>query len=112
MARISTHVLDIAKGRITAPGITVELCADGRVIHSCRTNADGRTDAPLLTADRIPAGPYELIFDVEEYLRAERPDERPFFDRITLRFVADDEAGHYHIPLLLAAQGYSTYRGS
>jgi 5-hydroxyisourate hydrolase len=111
MARISTHVLDIANGA-PAVGIVVELFASGRIVHSCKTNADGRTDSPLLTADRIPVGPYELVFHVEEYLRAERPAEPPFFDSITLRFVADDEAGNYHIPLLLAAHGYSTYRGS
>jgi 5-hydroxyisourate hydrolase len=111
MARISTHVLDIAKGA-PAAGITVELHAGGRPIHSARTNSDGRTDAPMLTAERIAAGPYELVFHVENYLRAEGPGEPPFFDRITLRFVVGDETGHYHIPLLLAPHGYSTYRGS
>jgi 5-hydroxyisourate hydrolase len=111
MARISTHVLDIAKGA-PASGITVELYAAGSLIHSCGTNSDGRTDAPLLTADRIPAGSYELVFHVDTYLRGERPTEPPFFDRITIRFVVSDETGHYHVPLLLAAHGYSTYRGS
>jgi len=111
MARISTHVLDIAKG-VPAAGIGIELHAGGRPIRSCTTNADGRTDAPMLAADRISAGPYELIFHVEAYLRAERPAEPPFFDRIALRFVVEDETGHYHIPLLLAPHGYSTYRGS
>ena len=111
MARISTHVLDIAKGA-PAAGITVELHAADRLIHSCKTNADGRTDAPMLTADRIPAGSYELIFHVDDYLRTERPAEPPFFDQITIRFVVGDETGHYHVPLLLAAYGYSTYRGS
>lgn len=110
MARISTHVLDIVKGG-PAAGITVGLYAAGRLIQSASTNADGRTDAPMLAADRIAAGPYELIFDVADYLRAERGAE-PFFDRITLRFVVGDETGHYHIPLLLAPHGYSTYRGS
>ena len=111
MARISTHVLDVAKGA-PATGIRVGLHAGGQLIHSSETNSDGRTDAPLFTADRIPAGPYELVFEVESYLRDERPDEPPFFDRITLRFVVDNETGHYHVPLLLAAHGYTTYRGS
>jgi 5-hydroxyisourate hydrolase len=106
MARISTHVLDIAKGA-PAAGIVVELHAAGRMIRSERTNADGRTDVPLLTADRVAAGTYELIFDVGEYL-----GESPFFDRITIRFAVVDEEGNYHVPLLLAPHGYSTYRGS
>lgn len=107
MASISTHVLDIAKGA-PASGITVELSSAGRLIHSARTNSDGRTDAPLLAADRIPAGPYELIFHVEDYLQA----DPPFFDRITIRFTVGDEEANYHVPLLLAPHGYSTYRGS
>jgi hydroxyisourate hydrolase len=107
MARISTHVLDIAKGA-PAAGITVELHAAGQLIRSARTNSDGRTDAPLFVGDRIPAGPYELIFDVHDYLHA----GPPFFDRITIRFTVSDEEGNYHVPLLLAPHGYSTYRGS
>jgi 5-hydroxyisourate hydrolase len=107
MARISTHVLDIAKGA-PAAGITVELHSAGRLIDSAMTNSDGRTGAPLLTADRIPAGAYELIFNVEAYLHA----EPAFFDRIAIRFTVIDEEGNYHVPLLLAPHGYSTYRGS
>ena len=107
MARISTHVLDIAKGA-PAAGITVELYSAGHLIRSRKTNSDGRTDPPLLTADRIPAGSYELIFHVEDYLHA----DQPFFDRITIRFTVSDEHGNYHVPLLLAPHGYSTYRGS
>ena len=78
MARISTHVLDIAKGA-PAAGITVELHRAGHLIQSAATNSDGRTDAPLLSGERIPAGPYELIFHVDDYLRADaaRPVFRP-----------------------------------
>jgi 5-hydroxyisourate hydrolase len=107
MARISTHVLDIAKGA-PAAGITVELYSGGRLIRSAVTNSDGRTDAPLLTAELISAGPYELIFHVEDYLHA----DPPFFDRIAIRFAVSDEKANYHVPLLLAPHGYSTYRGS
>jgi len=106
MARISSHILDIAKGA-PAAGIVVELHAAGKTIASRKTNGDGRTDTPLLTADRISAGAYELIFHVGEYL-----GESAFFDRIAIRFAVVDEAGNYHIPLLLAPHGYSTYRGS
>ena len=106
MARISTHVLDTARGA-PAAGITVELRSNGNLIRSAITNQDGRTDGALLNADRISAGPYELVFHVEDYLR-----EAAFFDHITIRFLVREEEGHYHVPLLLAPYGYSTYRGS
>ena len=111
MARISTHVLDIAKGA-PAAGIRVELRLAGNLLRSAVTNADGRTDAPLLLSDTIAAGHYELIFDVADYLRSTHSAAAPFFDHITLRFAVSDEHGHYHVPLLLAPHGYSTYRGS
>jgi 5-hydroxyisourate hydrolase len=106
MARISTHVLDIAKG-VPAAGIPVDLYAAGRLLGTAITNTDGRTDAPLLTADRIAAGPYELVFHVAGYLAAPA-----FFDDITIRFTVSDELANHHVPLLLAPHGYSTYRGS
>ena len=111
MARISTHVLDIAKGA-PAAGIPVKLHLAGNLLQSAITNTDGRTAAPLLNAESIAAGNYELIFDVQDYLRVHHSSTQPFFDRITLRFSVTDEQGHYHIPLLLAPHGYSTYRGS
>ena len=106
MARISTHVLDIAKGK-PAAGIAVELRFGGAVIGSAETNADGRTNEPILTGDRIEPGFYDLVFHVGAYLGA-----GAFFDDITIRFCVDDAAGNYHVPLLLAPHGYSTYRGS
>jgi 5-hydroxyisourate hydrolase len=104
MPRISTHILDIAQG-VPAAGVAVDLLHGGDVTASAVTNSDGR--AALFTADLIPAGAWELIFHVEEYLQP-----NPFFDRITLRFLVSDEAANYHVPLLLAPHGYSTYRGS
>ena len=106
MARISTHVLDIAKGSPGA-GITVALYFGGQRVASAKTNTDGRTDAPLLSAERIACGAYELVFHAADYLGA-----RSFFDDIRIRFIVADEAGNYHVPLLLSPYGYSTYRGS
>lgn len=111
MPRISTHVLDIAKGA-PAAGIVIELHHGGRGIASSITNKDGRTDEPLITADRIPAGPYELVFHVADYLRKHHAAANPFFDNITIRFHVTDDTASYHIPLLLAPHAYSTYRGS
>jgi len=108
MGRISTHVLDIAKG-CPAEGIKIELRLHGVLVTSAVTNADGRTDAPMLSGDEIPAGRYELVFHVAEYFGTPGV---AFLDDIVIRFGVDDPQGHYHVPLLVAPHGYSTYRGS
>lgn len=106
MARISTHILDIARGK-PAEGVVVQLFHQLEMLCAATTNADGRTDRPLLQADAIPAGAYELQFSVGDYL------PRPaFFEVIRISFVVSDEQANYHVPLLLAPHGYSTYRGS
>ena len=105
MAHISTHVLDIAKGK-PAAGIRIEL--RGR---SLTTNANGRTDEPLISADSLDAGTYDLMFYVGDYLR-EAGYSTPFYEVITIRFVITDCTRNYHVPLLLAPHGYSTYLGS
>jgi 5-hydroxyisourate hydrolase len=107
MARISTHVLDLAKGR-PAAGVRIELFGpSGEPLCSAVTNIDGRTDAPLLNGDSIPTGRYELVFHAGEYLRTSA-----FLDEIPVRFGVSDPSGNYHVPLLLSPYGYSTYRGS
>jgi 2-oxo-4-hydroxy-4-carboxy-5-ureidoimidazoline decarboxylase len=94
----------------------VELAALGesRVIARTVTNADGRTDQPLIGGRPLPIGRYELRFKVGKYY-AERnvqlPDP-PFLDEIPLRFAISEPEGHYHVPLLVTPWSYSTYRGS
>jgi 5-hydroxyisourate hydrolase len=105
MPHISTHVLDVAKGK-PAAGIKVEL--RGR---SFLTNTNGRTDEPLLTGDSLEPGAYSLAFHVGDYLRA-AGYETPFYEVITIDFRVTDGARNYHVPLLLAPHGYSTYLGS
>jgi 5-hydroxyisourate hydrolase len=105
--RLTTHVLDTANGR-PAAGIAIELARlDGEereVLATVRTNADGRTDAPLL--DDLRAGTYELVFDVGGHFEAE------FLGRVPVRFTVADADAHYHVPLLVSPWSYSTYRGS
>jgi 5-hydroxyisourate hydrolase len=110
-AKLSTHVLDTAKGR-PAAGMKIELWfrdADGRrvMLKTAVTNTDGRTDAPLLNADEIKAGDYELIFFVGDYFA-----ERTFLDRVPVHFSISDASVSYHVPLLFSPWAYSTYRGS
>lgn len=117
MARLSTHVLDTSRG-VPASGVLVELFAvrDGQRVRVAiaTTNADGRTDAPLLDGDRFNTGVYELVFHAGDYLRRTSitlPDP-PFLDDVIVRFGIADAGGNYHVPLLLSPYGYSTYRGS
>lgn len=115
MGRLSTHVLDTARGR-PAAGIPVELHRihpdGGRVaLAHTITDQDGRTDAPLLAGDAFASGTYELTFAVGAYFEALAPGA-PFLDLVPLRFTVSDPDGHYHVPLLVSPWSYSTYRGS
>ena len=114
---LSTHVLDTARG-CPAAGIKITLYRvtgnSREVVGQTVTNADGRTDAPMLAGDGFTAGSYELVFCAGEYLRAtgQVTGEVLFLNDIPIRFGIVDSAAHYHVPLLLSGFGYSTYRGS
>jgi len=117
MARLSTHVLDTANG-VPAAGVRLALHRlDGdtaTLVTERTTNADGRTDSPLLSGDSIPCGRYRITFLAGDYFRARGvalPDP-PFVDVVELQFGIADGAGHYHVPLLVSPWSYSTYRGS
>ncbi len=113
MAKLSTHVLDISCGK-PAVGVTIDLYFREKRLNSVVTNMDGRPDQPLLSADRIETGVYELAFHAGDYFRAARVElaDPPFLDVVVIRFGVADPAGNYHVPLLLSPYGYSTYRGS
>lgn len=112
MGKLTTHVLDTGTGK-PAAGLRIELYRDGTRLRDVVTNEDGRVDAPLLEGDDFALGEYELVFHVGAYLDSTDqalPDPK-FLDIIPLRFGIAEET-HYHVPLLLSAFGYSTYRGS
>jgi 5-hydroxyisourate hydrolase len=102
---LTTHVLDLARGR-PAAGVAIELARGDELLATAVTNADGRTDAPLL--DALEAGTYELRFAVGDYFGG----ESRFLDVVPVRFTVSDPDAHHHVPLLVAPGGYSTYRGS
>ena len=114
---LTTHVLDTARG-LPAAGLKIELYAlsgASRVLLAeVVTNADGRSDAPVLPADRFAPGVYELVFHAGDYLRAtgQAGEEPLFLDVVPIRFGISDAQAHYHVPLLLSPYGFSTYRGS
>ncbi len=114
---LTTHVLDTARG-CPAQGLKIALYrVTGNSHHKLtemQTNADGRTDSPILPQDQFKPGTYELIFFAGDYLRASgQAGEDPLFlDQVPIRFGMSDPQAHYHVPLLLSPYGYSTYRGS
>ena len=115
--RLTTHVLDTARGK-PAAGVRIALYRvsgnSHRKIAETVTNADGRTDAPMLAGDKLTEGSYELVFFAGDYLRdsGQAAGEVLFLDQIPIRFGVPDAGQHYHVPLLISPFAYSTYRGS
>jgi 5-hydroxyisourate hydrolase len=113
MARLTTHVLDTARG-VPASGLRIELYAlnGARALVSAVTaNRNGRTDEPLLTD---ATGRYELVFHVGEYFRGAGVTAAgaSFLEEVPVRFAMTEADGHYHVPLLVSPWSYTTYRGS
>jgi 5-hydroxyisourate hydrolase len=110
MGRLTTHVLDTARGKSGA-GIAVELYRleneIGTLVARATTNRDGRTDAPLLDEASFRTGTYQLVFHIGAYFAGQG-----FLDVVPIRFTIADAAAHYHVPLLCSPWGYTTYRGS
>ena len=110
-------MLDLTLGT-PARGLKLELWRlDGGAAERLKavvTNDDGRVEGALLEGEALAAGTYELRFLAGDYRRrAGGPlAEPPFLDVVPVRFGVADPQGHYHVPLLLSAYGYSTYRGS
>jgi 5-hydroxyisourate hydrolase len=117
MGRLSTHVLDTVTGK-PAKGVAIELFAvegaQRRSVVRTITNADGRTDAPLMIGDAFHTGAYELVFEVGAYFKALGTPmaDPPFLDVVPIRFAIAEPDGQYHVPLLVSPWSYSTYRGS
>lgn len=116
--RLTTHVLDTAQGRpAAAMGIELWWCAPQQPIRLLKhviTNADGRTDAPLLAAAEFQVGVYQIVFLVGPYFARQSivTTEPAFLDRVPVQVGIGDLEGHYHVPLLVSPWAYSTYRGS
>lgn len=114
---LTTHVLDTARG---APAGDLRIAlyrvsgTSHRKIAEATTNADGRTETPILPEKTFASGTYELVFFAGDYLRAtgQAGPEPLFLDQIPIRFGVADADAHYHVPLLLSSYSYATYRGS
>ncbi|MGU3391850.1 hydroxyisourate hydrolase [Sphingomonas sp. M1A8_2b] len=111
-ADISTHVLDLGRG-VGGKAVPVMLSrrsADGtwQKVGTATTDADGRVRS-FGDPKSFDPGLYKLQFDMSGY-----PDAAasPFFPEITLTFRVTDNAGHYHVPVIVSPYGYSTYQGN
>lgn len=114
---LSTHVLDSYHG-VPAEGVAVTLYEVGRSgrakLVETVTNANGRTDEPLIHGMPLRAGRYELVFALDAYFRGKGvvlPDI-PFLGAVAIAFGIDAPEGRYHVPLVATPWSYSTYRGS
>jgi len=81
--------------------------AHWKSMKALKTNADGRTDAPLLEGDGFRAATYQIVFNVGAYFNG-----AGFLDLVPIRFVIKDAHAHYHVPLLCSPWSYAIYRGS
>ena len=112
MKSISTHVLDISKGK-PAQGVPVVIeKKEGEFftrLKSAHTDADGRVK-DLVAEGKLTEGTYRITFDTNAYFAAQNIEG--FYPEASILFVVRDAASHYHVPLLLSPFGYSTYRGS
>jgi 2-oxo-4-hydroxy-4-carboxy-5-ureidoimidazoline decarboxylase len=115
---LSTHVLDTHGGH-PAAGVAIELCeiaAGGasRTLKRAVTNADGRTDQPLVSGAPFPIATYELRFSVSDYFARQGAPlaDPPFLGVVPIRFAVAEPEGRYHVPLSVTPWAYATYRGS
>jgi len=117
MSGLTTHVLDTSLG-LPAHGVAIKLYKitdkGQSLIAETTTNHDGRTDKPLLTAEQITTGKYQLVFSMEDYFKKTQKNlAMPLFlSDIPIQFGIADSTSHYHVPLLVSPFGFSTYRGS
>jgi 5-hydroxyisourate hydrolase-like protein (transthyretin family) len=138
--KLSTHVLDTAKGR-PAAGLKIQLwrieAKERRLLKEAVTNKDGRTETPLLSGDELKPGLYELVFQIGPYFQGlsrhseaeadlsrrspsaardaegtETTSQETFLGDVPVRFRILNSEENYHVPLLVSPWSYTTYRGS
>jgi 5-hydroxyisourate hydrolase len=114
MKGISTHVLDMVHGK-PAKGVAVRLekqdaAGDWQLLTQARTDQDGRCAQLLPSGENLSPGVYRLSFDTGNYFGLQKRDT--LYPAVEVTFQARGDESHFHIPLLLSPNGYTTYRGS
>lgn len=114
MSAITTHVLDIARGKPAASvPITLSIRSGDsqwRELGKGETDSDGRLRTLLPAGAPLEPGTYCIRFDTGRYFEALGVEG--FYPEASVVFVVRGPGEHYHVPLLLSPYGYSTYRGS
>jgi 5-hydroxyisourate hydrolase len=114
MTGISTHVLDTARGKPAADvplRLEREESADRwKLVGEGRTDENGRCGQLLGAGETLSAGNYRLSFDTKRYFVAQKIEG--LYPLVQVHFAVRVGEEHYHVPLLLTANGYTTYRGS
>ena len=111
---MSAHVLDLVRGK-PAADVPVRLekqdpAGDWRVLASARTDQEGRCPQLLPEGADISAGVYRLTFDTASYFAQQRMVA--LYPVVDITFQVQAGESHFHIPLLLSPNGYTTYRGT
>jgi 5-hydroxyisourate hydrolase len=114
MDRISTHVLDTTLGQ-PAKDVAVRLAkresnGEWAVIRSARTDGDGRCNQLLPESEALRPGLYRICFDTANYHHVQKVEG--LYPVVEITFQVREGETHFHIPLLLSPNGYTTYRGS
>ncbi|ARK28939.1 hydroxyisourate hydrolase [Halalkalibacter krulwichiae] len=114
--QLTTHVLDMSRG-VPAENVYVVLrklkeCGQLHKVAAGQTNSNGRLDQPLIAGASMQKGIYQLQFHIGNYFEKFPMGDSPFLDLVPIQFSISNESEHYHVPLLIAPGGYSTYRGS
>lgn len=114
MKHISTHILDLTSGK-PAANVPVRLekqnsSGDWLLLNSSRTDQDGRCADLLIRDETLSASVYRLIFDTGDYFEQQKISA--LYPVVEVTFRAQEGESHFHIPLLLSPNGYTTYRGS
>jgi 5-hydroxyisourate hydrolase len=110
---ISTHILDTSLGR-PAAGVPITLARitneEWSTLNEATTDADGRCKHLLPETEALRPGVYRIHFETSAYYKQHQLDG--LYPYIEIVFAVSEGEQHYHIPLLLTANGYTTYRGS
>jgi 5-hydroxyisourate hydrolase len=114
MKRISTHILDLTRGS-PASGVPVrlarqEITGNWQMLKTARTDQDGRCGQLLPEGDGLATGLYRLSFDTASYFGEQKI--AALYPVVEVTFQVRDGESQFHIPLLLSANGYTTYRGT
>ncbi|MGP0019078.1 MAG: hydroxyisourate hydrolase [Candidatus Sulfotelmatobacter sp.] len=114
MKRISTHVLDLVRGK-PAMDVAVRLekqddAGGWRLLTSACTDHEGRCPQLLPEGADLAGGVYRLIFDTGRYFSMQKMVA--LYPAVEITFQVQPDESHFHIPLLLSPNGYTTYRGT